>query len=173
MIKQTNSEQKSLTFNVINKKQGVSSKYYDYKETLRTFLEKKCFTKEENIEAYKDFHSNYPEYLDLKLSVAIDKFRNLGNPIYKELLLGKSFEGSVCTFSLDQKIKNMRKAGYLDLFCDEKRVLRKHYKDISKAILSIMRIKNSDVLFNGNATFVNKNVRIANSSSAYFKVSIK
>ena len=167
----TETNKKPMVFNVINKKKGASSKYYDYKDTLGTFLNKKCFTKEENVSTFKNFHSNYSKYLDLKLSVAIDKLKMLGDDVYKELLLNKSFEGPVCTFSLDQKIKNLKKSGYLELICDEKRVLRKHYKDVSKAMLSIMRVKSSDVLFNGNSIFVSNNVKIADSAAASFKVS--
>jgi len=167
----TDTNKKQMTFNVINKKQGASNKYYDYKDTLRTFLDKKCFTKDENVATFNNFHTNYVKYLDLKLSVAIDKLKMLGDEIYKELLLNKTFEGPVCTFSLDQKIKNLKRAGYLELICDEKRVLKKHYKDVSKTMLSIMRIKSSDVLFNGNMTFVNNNILIANSESASFKIS--
>lgn len=162
---------KSITFNVINKKMDETYKYYDYKNTLRTFLERKCFTKDTAVLTYENFHNNYSEYLDLKLSEATDKLKSMGNPIYKELLLNKSFEELVCTFSLDKKIKGLSKPGYLELVCDGKRVFRKkHCKDVSKSILNIMRIKGSGVLFNGNATYVNSNLEIAKSISAYFKV---
>ena len=163
---------KSIIFNVINKKMDEAYKYYDYKNTLRTFLEKKCFTKDSAVLTYENFHNNYSEYLDLKVSVAIDRLKGIGNPIYKELLLNKSFEELVCTFSLDKKIKNLSKPGYLELICDGKRVFRKkHCKDVSKSILNIMKIKGSGVLFNGNANYVNNNLEIAKSNTAYFKVS--
>lgn len=167
-----NQSNETVTFNVINKKVDESSKYYDYKETLRTFLSKKCFTKDENIATFENFHKNYTDFLELKLSVAIDKLKVRNDLIYKELLLTKSFEGSVCTFSLDQKIKNMKKAGYLELICDDKRVMRKHFKDVSKAILSTMRIKSTDVLFNGNAAFVKYNLEISKSMNASFIVTL-
>jgi len=167
----SNTEKKSLIFNVINKKLGVKYKYYDYKNTLRVFLDKKCFTKDENIAIFEKFHENYYEYLDLKLSAAISKLKKADDLIYKELLLNKSFDGTVCTFTLDQKISNLKKAGYLELICDGKSIFRKHCKDVSKAILSIMKIKSTDVLFNGNGVFVNKNLEIGKSTVASFKVS--
>lgn len=170
ITEKTVTSRKPVTINVINKRTVTRYKYYDYKNTLGEFLSKNCFTREENVETAKNFRENYTDYLDQKVSKVIDNLKNTGDDMYKELLLNKSFEGRVCTFNLSRKINDLKTPGHLELFCDGKRVMKKHFKDVSKAIMSIMKIKGSDVLFNGNPIIVNNNLSIAESDEASFVV---
>ncbi len=165
-------EQNSVRINIINKRMVSRYKYHDYKNTLREFLSKNCFTREENIATAENFTKNYAEHLDTKLSVVIDNLKSAGDPVYKELLLNKSFEGAVCTFMLSKKTNDLKVPGNLELICDKESVLKRDFKDISKAIQNIMRIKSSEVLFNGNETIVNNNLAISKAKNSFFIVTL-
>jgi len=165
-------ESNSIKINVINKRMVSRYKYHDYKNTLRIFLDKNCFKKEDNIPTYENFHKNYSEYLDMKLSLVIDSLKNAGDQVYKELLLNKSFEGAVCTFMLSKKTNDLKVPGTLELICDNESVLKRDFKDISKAIKNIMRVRSSQVLFNGNETIVNNNLAIAKATNSSFIITL-
>lgn len=168
--KEPKAEKKVISINILHKRMVSRHKYLGYKNTLRDFLGKNCFKREENIATYENFHNNYTEELDMILPEVIDKLRDAGDDVYKELLLEKSFEGAVCTFMLSKKVDDFKKPGNLELICDGESILKKDFKNVSRAIHNIMRIKSSEVLFNGNATIVNNNLAIANSQVAYFVV---
>ena len=171
-IEQEVVEDKSIIINVINKRMVSRYRYHDYKNTLRDFLDKNCFKREENVATVENFHNNYSEYLDTKLSIVIDSLKNAGDQVYKELLLNKSFEGAVCTFMLSKKTNDLKVPGNLELICDKESVLNRQFKDVSKAMQNIMRIKSSEVLFNGNETIVNSNLAIAKATKAFFIVTL-